>query len=126
CIGCWLQALNRFGLRVVLDVVYNHLHGSGPVDDNSVLDKIVPGYYLRRNADGFIEHSTCVNNTASEHFMVERLIVDDLLHWAVDYKVDGFRFDLMGHIMRRTMVKAKDALCSLTKERDGVDGSSIY
>ncbi|KAI5346028.1 hypothetical protein L3X38_013907 [Prunus dulcis] len=121
-----VQALNRFGLRVVLDVVYNHLHGSGPVDDNSVLDKIVPGYYLRRNTDGFIEHSTCVNNTASEHFMVERLIVDDLLHWAVDYKVDGFRFDLMGHIMRRTMVKAKDALCSLTKERDGVDGSSIY
>ncbi|PQQ06704.1 pullulanase 1 chloroplastic [Prunus yedoensis var. nudiflora] len=126
CIGCWLRSLNRFGLRVVLDVVYNHLHGSGPIDDNSVLDKIVPGYYLRRNADGFIEHSTCVNNTASEHFMVERLIVDDLLHWAVDYKVDGFRFDLMGHIMRRTMVKAKDALCSLTKERDGVDGSSIY
>lgn len=42
---------------------------------------------MRRNADGFIEHSTCVNNTASEHFMVERLIVDDLLHWAVDYKV---------------------------------------
>lgn len=49
--------------------------------------QIVPGYYLRRNTDGFIENSTCVNNTASEHFMVERLILDDLLHWAVDYKV---------------------------------------
>ncbi|KAM1161934.1 hypothetical protein ACFX13_001081 [Malus domestica] len=121
-----VQALNRYGLRVVLDAVYNHLSESGPFSVNSVLDKIVPGYYLRRNTDGFIENSTCVNNTASEHFMVERLIVDDLLHWAVDYKVDGFRFDLMGHIMRRTMVKAKDALCSLTKERDGVDGSSIY
>ncbi|KAL6128447.1 hypothetical protein ACLB2K_071802 [Fragaria x ananassa] len=123
-----VQALNRLGLRVVLDVVYNHLHGSGPFDANSVLDKvmIVPGYYLRRNTDGFIENSTCVNNTASEHFMVERLILDDLLHWAVDYKVDGFRFDLMGHMMKRTMVKAKDALCSLTKDRDGVDGSSIY
>lgn len=49
--------------------------------------QIVPGYYLRRNTDGFIENSTCVNNTASEHFMVERLILDDLLHWVVDYKV---------------------------------------
>ncbi|QHN78603.1 hypothetical protein HN51_055823 [Arachis hypogaea] len=121
-----VQALNHIGLRVVLDVVYNHLQGSGPFDEHSVLDKIVPGYYLRRNANGFIEHSTCMNNTASEHFMVERLIVDDLVHWAVNYKVDGFRFDLMGHIMKSTMVKAKDALLSLTKQKDGVDGSSIY
>ncbi|XP_062156540.1 pullulanase 1, chloroplastic [Alnus glutinosa] len=121
-----IQALNRIGLRVVLDVVYSHLHGNGPFDENSVLDKIVPGYYLRRNTDGFIENSTCVNNTASEHVMVERLILDDLLHWAIDHKVDGFRFDLMGHIMKSTMVKAKDALHSLTKERNGVDGSSIY
>ncbi|XP_030930218.1 pullulanase 1, chloroplastic isoform X2 [Quercus lobata] len=121
-----IQALNRIGLRVVLDVVYNHVHGSGPFDENSVLDKIVPGYYLRKNTDGLIENSTCVNNTASEHVMVERLILDDLLHWAVHYKVDGFRFDLMGHIMKSTMVKAKDALHSLTKESDGIDGSSIY
>ncbi|TYI83723.1 hypothetical protein E1A91_D05G313300v1 [Gossypium mustelinum] len=121
-----IQALTHIGLRVVLDVVYNHLHANGPFDKDSVLDKIVPGYYLRRNTDGFIENSTCVNNTASEHYMVERLIIDDLLSWAINYKVDGFRFDLMGHIMKRTMVKAKDALCSLTKERDGVDGSRIY
>ncbi|KAB1211035.1 Pullulanase 1, chloroplastic, partial [Morella rubra] len=121
-----IQALNCIGLRVVLDVVYNHLHGSGPFDENSVLDKIVPGYYLRRNANGFIENSTCVNNTASEHVMVERLILDDLLHWAIHYKVDGFRFDLMGHIMKSTMLKAKDALCSVTKEMDGIDGSTIY
>ncbi|KAK4406305.1 Pullulanase 1, chloroplastic [Sesamum angolense] len=121
-----VQALNHIGLRVVLDVVYNHLHASGPHDDYSVLDKIVPGYYLRRNLDGFIEHSTCINNTASEHSMVERLIIDDLLHWAVNYKVDGFRFDLMGHIMKRTMVKARSALQSLSKHNDGVDGSRIY
>ncbi|KAJ1435798.1 Immunoglobulin E-set [Sesbania bispinosa] len=106
-----VQALNHTGLRIVLDTVYNHLQGS---------------YYLRRNADGFIEHSTCMNNTASEHFMVERLILDDLVHWAVNYKIDGFRFDLMGHIMKSTMVKAKNALHCLTKEKDGVDGSSIY
>ncbi|XP_058080024.1 pullulanase 1, chloroplastic isoform X3 [Magnolia sinica] len=121
-----VQALNRIGLRVVLDVVYNHVHGSGPLDSNSVLDKVVPGYYLRRNTDGCIEHSTCTNNAASEHFMVERLIVDDLLCWAVDYKVDGFRFDLMGHIMKRTMVKAKYALNSLSKGENGVDGCNIY
>uniref|UniRef100_A0A6N2M3E6 Glycosyl hydrolase family 13 catalytic domain-containing protein n=1 Tax=Salix viminalis TaxID=40686 RepID=A0A6N2M3E6_SALVM len=121
-----VQALNHIGLRVVLDVVYNHLHGNGPFDENSVLDKIVPGYYLRRNTDGFIEHSTCVNNTASEHYMVERLIIDDLLNWVGNYKVDGFRFDLMGHIMKSTMVKAKDAINRLTKERDGIDGLSVY
>ncbi|KAL5139285.1 Pullulanase 1, chloroplastic [Glycine soja] len=106
-----VMALNHIGLRVVLDVVYNHLQGS---------------YYLRRNSDGLIEHSTCINNTASEHFMVERLILDDLVHWAVNYKIDGFRFDLMGHIMKSTMVKAKTALQCLTKEKDGLDGSSIY
>ncbi|XP_068641519.1 pullulanase 1, chloroplastic isoform X2 [Aristolochia californica] len=121
-----VQALNRIGLRVILDVVYNHLHGSGPLDENSVLDKVVPGYYLRRSTDGCIENSTCVNNTASEHFMVERLILDDLRCWAVDYKVDGFRFDLMGHIMRSTMVKAKNTLHSLKSDTDKVDGSKIY
>ncbi|KAL8538709.1 hypothetical protein ACS0TY_000648 [Phlomoides rotata] len=120
-----VQALNRIGLHVVLDVVYNHLHASGPYDDYSVLDKIVPGYYLRRNLNGYIENSTCVNNTASEHYMVERLIIDDLLHWATTYKVDGFRFDLMGHMMKRTMVKARSMLQSLTKQ-NGVDGSNIY
>ena len=55
--------------------------------------------------------------------MMERLIVDDLVHWAVDYKVDGFRFDLMGHLMLRTMTRARDALQSLTLEHDGVDGA---
>ncbi|PWA76552.1 limit dextrinase [Artemisia annua] len=121
-----VQALNRLGLRVVLDVVYNHLHASGPTDDNSVYDKIVPGYYLRRNADGFIENSTCVNNTASEHFMVDRLIVDDLINWVVNYKIDGFRFDLMGHMMKSTMMRAKSVLKSLSRDKDGVDGSSIF
>eukprot|EP00271_Cylindrocystis_brebissonii_P021887 TRINITY_DN8144_c0_g1_i1.p1 TRINITY_DN8144_c0_g1~~TRINITY_DN8144_c0_g1_i1.p1 ORF type:complete len:1104 (-),score=220.70 TRINITY_DN8144_c0_g1_i1:358-3669(-) len=121
-----VQAINGLGLRVVLDVVYNHTHGSGHYDRQSVLDKIVPGYYLRRNVEGYVENSTCMNNTASEHFMMDRLIVDDLLMWATQYKVDGFRFDLMGHLMKSTMMKAKDALQSLTLEKDGVDGSKIY
>ncbi|XP_074366296.1 pullulanase 1, chloroplastic isoform X2 [Apium graveolens] len=121
-----VQALNRIGLRVVLDVVYNHLQGSGPFGENSVLDKIVPGYYLRMNTNGQIENSACMNNTASEHFMVERLIIDDLLCWAVDYKVDGFRFDLMGHLMKHTMVKAKNMLQDLSKIKHGVEGAKIY
>ncbi|TVU04286.1 hypothetical protein EJB05_47148, partial [Eragrostis curvula] len=117
-----VQALNRIGLRVVMDVVYNHLYSSGPFSITSV----VPGYYLRRDTNGQIENSAAVNNTASEHFMVDRLIVDDLLNWAVNYKVDGFRFDLMGHIMKHTMMRAKSALQSLTKDEHGVDGSKIY
>ncbi|KAH9562037.1 hypothetical protein CY35_05G052200 [Sphagnum magellanicum] len=121
-----VQALNRIGLRVVLDVVYNHIHGSGPSGIHSCLDKVVPGYYLRLDKDGAIENSTCMNNTASEHYMVDRLIVDDLKSWAVNYKVDGFRFDLMGHLMLQTMLHAKEVLRSLTIEKDGVDGSKIY
>ncbi|CAN6234327.1 unnamed protein product [Urochloa humidicola] len=121
-----VQALNRLGLRVVMDVVYNHLYSSGPSAVTSVLDKIVPGYYLRRDTNGQIENSAAVNNTASEHFMVDRLMVDDLLNWAVNYKVDGFRFDLMGHLMKETMMRAKSALQSLTMDEHGVDGSKIY
>uniref|UniRef100_A0A0E0DAM9 Glycosyl hydrolase family 13 catalytic domain-containing protein n=1 Tax=Oryza meridionalis TaxID=40149 RepID=A0A0E0DAM9_9ORYZ len=121
-----VQALNRIGLRVVMDVVYNHLDSSGPFGVSSVLDKIVPGYYLRRNVNGQIENSAAMNNTASEHFMVDRLIVDDLLNWAINYKVDGFRFDLMGHIMKNTMIRAKSAIQSLTRDVHGVDGSKIY
>jgi len=120
-----VAALNRLGLRVVVDVVYNHVLSSGPHSDLSVYDKIVPGYYLRRSEDGSIENSTCCNNTASENRMVERLIVDDIMHWATSYKVDGFRFDLMGHMMLRTMTRAREALDSLTVEENGVDGSKV-
>jgi pullulanase len=121
-----VQGLAGLGLRTIVDVVYNHTLSAGPTDRNSVLDKVVPGYYHRRNFDGHYENSTCCNNTASENLMMERLIVDDLVHWAVSYKVDGFRFDLMGHLMLRTVVKARDAIKSLTVKRNGVDGSKIY
>lgn len=56
----------------------------------SVLDKVVPGYYYRRMENGDICMSTCCNNTASEHAMCERLVVDDIVHWAKDYKVTAF------------------------------------
>ncbi|GJP74183.1 hypothetical protein CLOP_g4809 [Closterium sp. NIES-67] len=121
-----VQAVNALGLRVVVDVVYNHLYASGPHSPFSVLDKVVPGYYVRRDGEGRVESSACCNNTASEHAMVERLIVDDVLMWATQYKVDGFRFDLMGHLMKHTMLRIRTALDSLTIEEHGVDGKSIY
>ena len=121
-----VKGIANLGLRTIVDVVYNHTLSAGPTDRRSVLDKVVPGYYHRRNFDGHYENSTCCNNTASENLMMERLIVDDLVHWATDYKVDGFRFDLMGHIMLRTMVRARDAVNSLTVQTHGVDGSKIY
>lgn len=120
-----VKSLSELGLRVVMDVVYNHTNSSGQ-NDQSVLDKIVPGYYHRLNADGRVETSTCCQNTATEHIMMERLMIDDLVHWATNYKVDGFRFDLMGHHMKRNMVKAKEALQALTLEEHGIDGSQIY
>lgn len=120
-----VQALAGMGLRVVMDVVYNHTHASGQ-DPRSVFDRIVPGYYHRLNADGRVETSTCCANTASEHYMMERFLIDDLVHWTTNYKIDGFRFDLMGHHMRSNLVKANERLASLTPEKDGVDGSKIY
>ncbi len=120
-----VQSLADLGLRVVMDVVYNHTNASG-LSEKSVLDRVVPGYYHRLNADGIVESSTCCQNTATEHAMMERLMIDDLIHWARDYKVDGFRFDLMGHHMKRNMVAAAESLHALTPEHDGVDGSSIY
>ncbi|MDH3805317.1 MAG: pullulanase-type alpha-1,6-glucosidase, partial [Gammaproteobacteria bacterium] len=120
-----VQALNQDGLRVVMDVVYNHTNASGQ-NAKSVLDRIVPGYYHRLSATGAIEKSTCCENTASEHAMMEKLMVDSLVTWARDYKVDGFRFDLMGHHSKANMLNVRAALDALTMQDDGVDGSSIY
>jgi pullulanase-type alpha-1,6-glucosidase len=120
-----VKALNHKGLRVVMDVVYNHTATSGQAE-KSVLDKVVPGYYQRLNLDGAVETSTCCANTASEHAMMEKLMVDSLVTWATAYKVDGFRFDLMGHHMKANMLKVRDRLRALTLARDGVDGSKIY
>ncbi len=120
-----VQMLNAIGLRVVMDVVYNHTTSSGQ-GDKSVLDKIVPGYYYRLNGEGQVETSTCCPNTATEHNMMEKLMIDSVLTWATAYKVDGFRFDLMGHHMLSNMVRLRTALDALTPEKDGVDGKSIY
>jgi len=120
-----VQALNQAGLRVVQDVVYNHTNASGQ-SGRSVLDKIVPGYYHRLNERGGVERSTCCENTATEHNMMRRLMIDSVILHAVHYKIDGFRFDLMGHHMLADMIAVREALNELTIEEDGVDGSEVY
>ncbi len=119
-----VAGVNRAGLRVVLDVVYNHTSAAG-TDAKSVLDQIVPGYYHRLLADGSVANSTCCANTAPENAMMGKLVVDSIVTWARAYKVDGFRFDLMGHHPKANMLAVRAALDRLTPRRDGVDGRNI-
>ncbi len=121
-----VQGLADLGLRAVMDVVYNHTNASG-LGDKAVLDKLVPGYYHRRNPEtGFVESSSCCANTATEHAMMGRLMTDTLVRWARQYKVDGFRFDLMGLHLKADVLAAQAALAALTPAADGVDGSKLY
>ncbi|MFK4146687.1 pullulanase-type alpha-1,6-glucosidase [Streptomyces sp. NPDC004065] len=119
-----VQALNQDGLRVVMDVVYNHTAAAGQAD-TSVLDKVVPGYYQRLLADGSVANSTCCANTATENTMMGKLVVDSIVTWAKEYKVDGFRFDLMGHHPKANILAVRKALDALTPQKDGVDGKKI-
>ncbi|MFG2836846.1 pullulanase-type alpha-1,6-glucosidase [Streptomyces zaomyceticus] len=119
-----VQALNGDGLRTVMDVVYNHTVAAGQ-SDKSVLDRIVPGYYQRLQADGTVATSTCCANTAPENAMMGKLVVDSVVTWAKDYKVDGFRFDLMGHHPKANILAVRKALDALTVAKDGVDGKAI-
>jgi len=91
-----VMALHKAGLRVGMDVVYNHTFQAGQ-NERSVLDRIVPGYYHRYNLTGDMERSTCCENTATENLMMGKLMVDSAVLWATAYKMDSFRFDLMGH-----------------------------
>ncbi len=120
-----VQALNETGLGVVVDVVYNHTAAAGQ-DAKSVLDRVVPGYYHRLLEDGSLATSTCCANTATEHAMMEKLMVDSVVTWAREYKVDGFRFDLMGHHSKANLLAVRAALDALTVEEHGVNGKKIY
>ena len=121
-----VKALYEIGLNIVVDVVYNHTSASG-ISDRSVLDRVVPDYYQRLNPDtGNVENSTCCPNTAAEFKMMEKLIIDSILLWAEHYKIDSFRFDLMGHHPLYVMENLLDALAELTPEKHGVNGKNIY
>lgn len=119
-----VAAVNRLGLRIVVDVVFNHTYRSGS-HPASVLDRIVPGYFHRLDDLGRVTTSTCCPNTATEHAMMERLITDAVLTWARAYRIDGFRVDLLGHHPLAQARRLRAALDALTLPRDGVDGRSI-
>ncbi|WP_291515803.1 pullulanase-type alpha-1,6-glucosidase [Bdellovibrio sp. ArHS] len=119
-----VAALNGLGLRVIQDVVFNHTYQGG-AEPYSVFDKIVPLYYYRVDDEGRTFKSSCCNDTASEHRMMEKLMIDSVLHWARAYKLDGFRFDLMSFHSRSTMTKIREAVRNLTLQYDGVDGHKI-
>jgi len=108
-----VQALHRAGLRVGMDVVYNHTPAAGQ-HLHSVLDRIVPGYYHRLDAAGNVTHSTCCANTATEHAMMARLMIDSVATWAREYRIDSFRFDLMGHQPRAAMLALQQRLKQAT------------
>ncbi|QMW14772.1 MULTISPECIES: alpha-1,6-glucosidase domain-containing protein [Pseudoalteromonas] len=105
-----IQSLQEIGLRVVLDVVYNHTTSSG-VWDKSVFDKLVPGYYHRYNEiSGDIERSTCCENTATEHVMMDKFVADSMVILARDFGYDSFRFDVMGHMPKASIMTALSAV----------------
>lgn len=96
-----INECHKAGLGVILDVVYNHLART------DFFDAIVPGYYFRTNQDGsYTNGSGCGNDIASERLMVRKLIVDSAVHWVREYRVDGFRFDLMGLLDTETVLEA--------------------
>ena len=104
-----VMGLHAAGLRVGMDVVFNHTSASGQ-NEKSILDRIVPGYYHRLNADGTVTNSTCCDNTAPEHLMMGQLMIDSVALWARDYRIASFRFDIMGHLPRPVMERLRDAV----------------
>ena len=102
-----IQAFHNKGLRVIMDVVYNHVY---QVEDHS-FHKTVPGYFFRYNDSGQFTNGTGVgNDTASERYMMRKYIIDSVTYWAKEYHIDGFRFDLMGIHDTETMNQVRQAL----------------
>ena len=105
-----VQALHKAGIRVILDVVYNHTFSI----DGSNFERTAPGYFYRQRPDGtYADASACGNETASNRPMMRKYIVESVLHWAREYHIDGFRFDLMGIHDIRTMNEVRAALTAL-------------
>lgn len=102
-----VQTLHDNNLRVVMDVVYNHMYNAA----ESNFHKLVPGYYYRYNEDGTFANGTGVgNDTASERKMMRKFMIDSVTYWAKEYNLDGFRFDLMGIHDYETMNEIRKAI----------------
>lgn len=101
-----IQALHRAGIRVIMDVVYNHTH-----EAESWLERTAPGYFCRRNVDGSLsDGSACGNDMAVGRAMVDNYIYHSVLYWAKEYHLDGFRFDLMGLLTVELMNRIRKGL----------------
>lgn len=110
-----IQALHNAGIGVIMDVVYNHTYTS-----DSWFQRTVPNYYYRMNNDGtFSNGSGCSNDTASEHLMFRKYMIDSVSYWASEYHIDGFRFDLMGLHDVTTMNSIRTALDNLYADGSG-------
>lgn len=110
-----IQALHNAGIGVIMDVVYNHTYTS-----DSCFQRTVPNYYYRMNNDGtFSNGSGCSNDTASEHLMFRKYMIDSVTYWASEYHIDGFRFDLMGLHDVTTMNSIRTALDNLYADGSG-------
>lgn len=110
-----IQALHNAGIGVIMDVVYNHTYTA-----DSWLQRTVPNYYYRMNNDGtFSNGSGCSNDTASEHLMFRKYMIDSVTYWASEYHIDGFRFDLMGLHDVTTMNSIRTALDNLYADGSG-------
>lgn len=110
-----IQALHNAGIGVIMDVVYNHTY-----TPESAFQYTVPNYYYRMNEDGtFSNGSGCSNDTASEHLMFRKYMIDSVTYWAKEYHIDGFRFDLMGLHDVTTMNEIRSALDNLYEDGSG-------
>lgn len=110
-----VQSLHKNGIRVIMDVVYNHTYKS--IDSN--LNKTVPGYYYRMEENGeFANGSGCGNETASDHKMMRKYMIDSICYFAKEYHIDGFRFDLMA-------IHDIDTMNAIAKEVKKIDSTII-